>query len=216
MSKYKLKVINRSGMSQTVAVYQDFPIRGYPLVWFSKYVVDKNTAIFSWNENWGLGWGTTEGYIADGVLFSMRGPIQSVDPSIGALNGIRIGYNRAPFGNDGDFTQTPLSLGNLGSGELGIETTKEFTVVESKDMSVAVFSDNKPVFVMQGKPSGKYILKTHPTYYISITDLEESTTVSGEYVSNPTEVRFDDTFDMECIIDQHLVAKCSAVEHSEL
>ncbi|WP_199273258.1 hypothetical protein [Microcystis aeruginosa] len=51
MSTYSLKVTNKSGAQQNIAVYQQYPdlVTGLPLVWFTKSVPDGNDTTFTWS-----------------------------------------------------------------------------------------------------------------------------------------------------------------------
>lgn len=218
MTTYNLKVINKSGAPQTVALYQKLPnVDGHPLVWFSKYIVNGNTDMFTWDIDWGLGWGTTSAPLKAGVTYQSHSTTQSVTPSPGVTNGIKIGYSASKSGTDGDFTQSPMKVSDIGVGELKIDTTADFSDQQASNMCVAVYVQDKPVFAMQGRPNGNYLIDTHPVYYMAMTDAKESTAVSGTYISNPTKVEFEDTFNMECTIDNHLMASCvPTTDHFDL
>jgi hypothetical protein len=71
-----------------------------------------------------------------------------------------------------------------------IASDRSFTVKESEKMSVSVYMDDKPTFAMQGKPNGKYLFDTRPTYYICVTDSKTGVAVSGAFVTSPTEAQF--------------------------
>lgn len=57
---------------------------------------------------------------------------------------------------------------------------------------------------MQGKPNGKYIITTKPTYYVAVTDSKEGTVISADYVSAPCVAEFKDTTHLEGILDESL------------
>lgn len=217
MTKRSLKIINKSNYPQKVALYQVLNnVDGYPLVWFSKYIVSGNSYQFSWDTKWGLSWGTTGSSLKPGLIYKSHTPIQPVTPSPNLVNGIKIGYEYVSSGNDGDFTQTPTKNSHLVPGEISISTTTDFSMTDAEGMCISVYVDENPIFSMQGRPNGNYIIDTHTEYYLAVTEAEEGTvllheetaSISGYYISNPVLVDFSGESDKECTLEDHMLFYC--------
>jgi hypothetical protein len=187
MSNYSIKVTNNSGGAQNIAVYQNYPtIEGHPLVWFSKNVNNSNNNTFSWDIDWELNWGTSDQTLVPGVQWNSGGTPQAVEPnSSGGNNIMDITYSNDDFESGDAYNDADIPKGSM-----EIVTDKSFTVSESEKMSVSVYMNNLPTFAMQGKPNGKYLINTHPTYYICVTDSKTGVAVSGDFVTCPTEAEF--------------------------
>lgn len=187
MSNYSIKVTNNSGAPQNIAVYQNYPnIEGYPLVWFAKNVNDSNNNTFSWEIDWELNWGTSNQTLVPGVMWNSGGTPQAVEPnSSGGNNMMDITYSNGDFESGAAYNNSDVPAGSM-----EIATDTSFTVSESEKMSVSVYMNNLPTFAMQGKPNGKYLFDTHPTYYICVTDSKTGVAVSGTFVTSPTEAEF--------------------------
>lgn len=189
MSDYSIKVTNNSGQAQNIAVYQNYPnIEGHPLVWFSKNVNNTNNNEFSWKIDWALNWGTSDQPLVTGVMWKSGGTAQAVEPnSSGGDNMMDVTYS------NGDFESKPVYYNpDVPKGSMEIATDTSFTVPQSEKMSVSVYMDNQPTFAMQGKPNGKYLFDTHPTYYICVTDSKTGVAVSGSFVTSPTKAEFSE------------------------
>lgn len=79
---------------------------------------------------------------------------------------------------------------NVPQGDMLVTTDTSFTVPQANLMSIAVYMDKIPAFAVQGKPNGKYLFQTHPTYFICVTAEKQGVAVSSTYVSSPTEIVF--------------------------
>jgi nitrous oxide reductase accessory protein NosL len=189
MSNYSIKVTNNSGAAQNIAVYQNYPnIEGYPLVWFAKNVNNSNNNTFSWKIDWELNWGTSNQTLVPGVMWNSGGTPQAVEPnSSGGNNMMDITYSNGDFESGAVYNNTDIPKGSM-----EVATDTSFTVSESEKMSVSVYMDDQPTFAMQGKPNGKYLFDTHPTYYICVTDNKTGVAVSGTFVTSPTEAQFSE------------------------
>lgn len=193
MSSYSLSVLNSSGAAANIAIYQSYPdleaAGGLPLVWLTQNVNDGNTNTYNWSINWAMNWGTTQDILSPGILWSSGGPMQNMDPvSTNGNNAMGVTYS------GGQFQTSPLAYRNgaIASGSMQVATDTTFTVAQSLKMSIAVYMNSLPTFAMQGKPNGKYLFNTHPTYWICTTDSKQGVAVSGEYVSSPTQFSFAD------------------------
>lgn len=188
MPTYSLGIQNDSGAAQNIAVYQNYPnLTGNPVVWFSQNVNNTTHHTYAWQITWGLNWGTSPQPLVPGVSYTSGGETVTVDPiTTGAVNSIPISYR------NGFQTGTPANNPILPTGDMEISTNTTFTVPESLEMSVAVYMYGKPIFAMQGRPNGKYLFDTHPTYYICVTDAKEGVAVSGTFVTSPTAIIYAD------------------------
>lgn len=188
MSTYSVNITNSSGAPQNVAMYQVYPNlgNGLPLVWFAKNINDKNNNSFQWDVEWGLNWGTTLQPLVEGVLWESGGSMVSTEPNkTGGINQMTVSRSGGDFMTSGVIANTSIPPGSM-----QVLTDTSFTVPDALKMSIAVYMKGKPTFAMQGKPNGKYLFDTHPTYYVCVTDHKEGVAVSGTYVSSPTEVIF--------------------------
>ena len=188
MSSYSISVLNSSGAPANVAIYQTYPnVVGLPLVWLTQNVNNGNTNTYNWSIDWALNWGTTPQPLAPGVKWSSGGPIQSMDPtSSGGNNEMGVTYSGQQF-----MTSPPAFYDpQVPAGSMLVTTDPSFTVAQSQAMSIAVYMNSLPAFAMQGRPNGKYLFDTHPTYWICTTDAKQGVAVSGVYVSSPLEFSF--------------------------
>ncbi|MEX3816582.1 hypothetical protein AB3X96_41730 [Paraburkholderia sp. BR13439] len=191
MSSYSISVVNSSGAPAKVAIYQTYPNlkTGLPLVWLLQTINDGNTNTYHWTVDWALNWGTSDQPLTPGVEWCSGGPIQTMDPTTAnGNNAMGVIYS-----ND-QFKTSPLAFHDkkVPNGSMLVMTDTSFTVRESTNMSIAVYMNSLPAFAMPGKPNGKYIFDTHPTYWICTTEEKKGVAVSGTYVSNPKEVVFGD------------------------
>lgn len=206
---YSLSVTNNSGAAQPIAIYQEYPnlLGGLPLVWFTQTVNNGNEATYTWNINWALNWGTTPQPLAAGVLWTSGGPVQNMSPNSSS------GNNAMGITHSADqFETNPLAYhdGNVGQGQMLVTTDTTFTVPMAELMSVSVYMDGKAAFAVQGKPNGKYLFSTHPTYYICVTQSKESVAISSTFVSSPTKFVFEPGItSLSFILDDTLQFKAS-------
>ena len=190
MTSYSLEVINQSGATQNIAVYQQYPdlVKGLPLVWFNKDVNNGNNNTFTWSIDWALNWGTTKQQLAPGVTWTSGGPLQNMAPDTSeGNNAMGITYT------NGEFETSPTAYNDpqVSSGDMLITTDTSFTVTQSELMSVAVYMNSLPAFAVQGEPNGKFLFQTHPTYWLCTTSAKAGVAVSEEFVSSPTQFTFD-------------------------
>ncbi len=190
MSTYSLKVTNKSGAQQNIAVYQQYPdlVTGLPLVWFTKSVPDGNDTTFTWSINWALNWGTTSQPLAPNVQWTSGGPLQNMDPTTtGGNNSMGITYTGS------EFSTSPLAYPNpqVALGDMLVTTDKTFTVKQASLMSISVYMNSLPAFAVQGEPNGKFLFQTHPTYWLCTSSAKQSVAISEEFVSSPTQFVFD-------------------------
>lgn len=187
MTSYSLKVKNTSGDTQNVAVYQTYPglPGGLPLVWFSKTIPDDVHDTFFWNIEWALSWGTTEDKLVVGVQWTSGEDPKDMDPhSVVGPNAMTITHNE-------EFKITNVTENSkLPKGDLLVKTDKTFTVKDAEKMSIGVYMNKKPAFVVHGRPNGKVQFETHPTYWLCTTEHKEGVAVSSMFVSNPKKVVF--------------------------
>jgi hypothetical protein len=170
-----------------VAVYQDFPsITGLSLVWFSKNINDSNNNTFTWDIPWALNWGTTPAPLVPGVMWSSGGtPVEVYPNTTGGINEMTVSYSNGDF-----ISKDPLNNPDIPLGSMEAITDTSFTVQQAANMSIAVYMNGLPTFAMQGRPNGKYLFDTHPTYYVCVTDHKVGVAVTGSFVSSPTKVVF--------------------------
>jgi len=189
MSQYSIQVTNNSGKAQNIAIYQTYPDleTGLPLVWFSKNVNFENSNKFEWETPWALNWGTTEKPIAPGVMFISSGPLRAMEPnSKDGNNAMKINYSEDDFKSSEAFRN-----GKIPKGSMEVKTDTSFSVDDASNMCISVYMNGKATFAMQGEPNGAFRFDTHPTYWICTTRVKEGTAVSGNFVSSPTKVIFD-------------------------
>lgn len=166
-----LTVNNQSGATQTVAVFQvSSPSSGLSLVWQIHTINDNSNYEFTWKTNWGLGWGTTSIPFGTGSLYQSSQLIpQPVQPNqANGNNELLITYANSNFSSTG-----PTYNQQLQSGVMQIITDTSFTVGDSLNMIVAVYMDDKPILVSQGKPNYQYQFNTNINYYLTVTDYNE-------------------------------------------
>lgn len=190
MTSYSLEVINKSGATQNIAVYQQYPdlLNGLPLVWFNKDVNNGNSTTFTWSIDWALNWGTTPQQLAPGVQWTSGGPLQNMAPDTsGGNNAIGITYSSGEF----ETKPTAYSDPQVPSGDMLVTTDTSFTVPQAELMSIAVYMNSLPAFAVQGEPNGKFLFQTHPTYWLCTTSAKQGVAVSEEFVSSPTQFTFD-------------------------
>jgi hypothetical protein len=188
MSDYSIKVKNKSGENQNIAIYQVYPSLsgGLPLVWIAKNINNENDNDFSWSIDWALNWGTTPQVLKPGVMWSSGGTPRAVEPNkSGGKNKINVSYSNGDFASSDAYNDS-----NIDQGSMDVQTDSTFTVSQSKCMSISVYMHGTPTFSMQGKPNGTYQFDTHPSYYICVTDAKQGVAVDGNYVSSPTKVVF--------------------------
>lgn len=187
---YSILITNNSGDTQNIAVYQDYPglsAAGFPLVWFNKSVPNGNSTTFQWNIDWALNWGTTEQQLSPGVMWTSSEPSQTMDPnSPSGNNAMGIHYTGSQF----ETNPQGYHDNNVPSGSLLVSTDKSFTVAQANLMSIAVYMNGLPTFAVQGKPNGKTLFNTHPTYWICTTEAKQGVAVSSLFVSSPTQCQF--------------------------
>ncbi|MBC1225419.1 hypothetical protein GNF10_35060 [Nostoc sp. UCD121] len=189
MSDYSIKVTNKSGAPQKIAIYQQYPdvVAGLPLVWILKNVNKGNDTTFSWSVTWALNWGTSDDVLAPGVKWKSGGPLQSMNPATqGGNNEMGITYS------NGEFSTNPEAFNNsnVKPGDMLVTTDTSFTVADAKLMSIAAYMNGLPALAVQGKPNGKYNFHTHPQYWICTTDSDQSVAISDDFVTNPINVTF--------------------------
>jgi hypothetical protein len=185
---YSIKVINKSGAAQNVAIYQTYPNLegGMPLVWIKKGINNGNENTFEWDISWALNWGTSEQQLQEGVLWESGGTPQDVEPNtFGGKNAMGVSYSNEDFKNSEAYNDPKLQQGSM-----LVTTDTSFTVIESQKLSISIYMDDKPVFAMQGKPNGTYKFDTHPVYWLCVTDHRENVVISGTLVTAPTEATF--------------------------
>jgi hypothetical protein len=188
MSDYTISVKNQSGEDVKVAIYQAYPAQdGLSLVWLRKQINEDNSTDFNWEINWGLNWGTTDQKLAPGVQWNSHGPAQDMNPTAAkGTNAMGVVYSGSEFRTDPKAYNDP----NVESGSMQVKTDDSFSVKQAKAMSLAVYMNGLPAFAMQGQPRGTFTFATHPTYYICTTDHKQGVAVTGNFVSNPTEIVF--------------------------
>lgn len=189
MSSYSLTVTNNSGADQNIAIYQDYPslLAGMPLVWLAQTVNNGNNTTYTWDINWGINWGTTSQPLSAGVQWTSGGPFQAMDPlTAGGNNSMGLTYTNKQFKT----TPTAYHQANVKPGCMAVSTDTSFTVAQSAPMSLAVYMNGTPAFVVPGQPNGTYLFETHPVYWICVTDYEAGTAISSEYLSNAVQLSF--------------------------
>ncbi|MCO7262840.1 hypothetical protein [Dickeya zeae] len=169
---YSVTVTNKSGLQQNVAIYivDSSDNSNFSLVWLLKPINNNGNAIFSWDENdYGLGWGNTNGQIDIGVAFSQGQDPTPVFPNIaGGNNALPIRYNNAGF-----FSGEPYSDKNI-TDKLKISTDSSFTVSDALTMGVALFIYKLPAIIMQGSPNmNYYFMMSKLSYYLVVTDFKQ-------------------------------------------
>lgn len=168
--KYSLTIQNSSGSDQNIALFQvSNPKSGLPLNWLSKKIPNGNNYIFQWDINWGLGYGSTSQPLNVGVSYVSQRIIEVRPNDASGVNEILISYK------DQSFTSSePYYNDNIDNGFIQIITDTSFTVEDSSLMSVAVYMNDKPILVSQGRPNSQYQFYTNTTYYLTVTDLPEN------------------------------------------
>lgn len=191
-TQYELEVINKSGMTQTIAVYQTYPDvtqHGFPLVWFSRVTPNSVFIEFLWTVDWSLGWGILSPntppcgeYYTIGQMI----PVSSGDPS--GINEVTLAYiGTYPHGTY-EFINKKYDP-TLPASNLEIRT--DATVPASNKIALGLGMSGRPVFVMPALPNTMTLLTTHPTYYLCITNCAVGTVVNVANVMSPTKVVFD-------------------------
>jgi hypothetical protein len=179
---YNLKVTNKSGMTQTAAVYQTYPNvtgHGFPLVWFSRMLSNGQPATFNWRVNWSLGWGTP-GSLKPGVVYL---PSQTINVEPGGTNEVTLSY----VGGTYEFTN-PRHDPSLSNSQLAIITDESIPV--TSDLAVSIGMSGKPTFALQPiAPNSKYVFETTPTYYLCITQGPVGSVIDP-YSVHPTKLTF--------------------------
>ncbi|USX22283.1 hypothetical protein NHH82_09060 [Oxalobacteraceae bacterium OTU3REALA1] len=189
MSNYSISVQNASGAAANIAIYQTYPnlAGGLPLVWLLQTVNEGNTNTYNWSIDWALNWGTTNQPLAPGVQWSSGGPLQNMDPNASSGNN-EMGVTFS----GGQFQTSPTAFHDpeVPTGSMLVTTDTSFTVPDARSMSLGVYMNSLPAFAMQGRPNGKFLFDTHPTYWICTTDSKRGVAVSGTFVSSPTQFEF--------------------------
>lgn len=220
---YSLKIYNTSGTSQTVAIFQiSDPPSGFSLVWQVKSINNNNNYEFKWEKNWGIGWGSTSEPLNTGVFYSSRIVTDTkIDPeNQTGTNSLLITYK-----NDDFLIKNPTHDSNLEPGSMQINTDLTFTVEQSSNMIVAVYMQDKPILIAQGKPNSHYQFNTNTNYYLTVTDYKEGqvlpplSSISNNLtkgnllltpnyitmvVSTPIQVNFDNSTSVEYSLNNSL------------
>lgn len=188
MTQYSLTVLNSSGASQNIAMYQSYPnvLTGLPLVWYNKVIPTGNSTTFTWAIDWSLNWGTSTQPLVPGVAWTSGGPVQAMQP-VGGVNAMGVTYSGS------EFQTSPLAYVDAAvpAGDMAVFTDTSFTVAQAELMSLAVYMNGTPTFAVQGEPNGTFLFETTPTYYICTTSASQGVAISELFVSSPTTVEFD-------------------------
>ena len=186
---YSINVVNRSGSSATVAIYQTYPNSNtsLPLVWLSQTIPNGNPHKFSWDLSWGLNWGTTAAPISPGMEWGAGGSVEAMNPtSSDGPNAMTVTYQGGQFQNT-DVGTRALEI----KGAMQVTTDSSFTALDAATMSIAVYMNGAPALASPGRPDDAYIFEARPQYFLCVTDLKQGTAISEGSVSSPTEVEFE-------------------------
>lgn len=196
-SKYSIIVENATNEDKKIALFQTNPDKKLiPLVWISRGVEGKGgKGLFSWEVQWGLSWGQSDSDLASGVSFTGLGQPLKRNPYDNKENAATIAFNK----DKGNWDIEPIAA-ELAPGYLGVNTDKSFSTdkAQNEKFCVSVQMDGKDVLAMEGGPNLNYKFRTHPTYYVAITDEKESVAVSGMAISNSTAISFDGVTKVTC------------------